>query len=217
MPRVRLCATVALALALFASAAHADEATTTTTTTTPPPREQPPATDDDPGFGIGAMGGVGFPRPLSVEGFVTVDKLVLVGAEYSVLPMMNIGGVDTRLSAVAIDARVFPFRGGFFIGVRGGRQAMSLTGTLDLGALGATTESLDVSTWFVNPRVGFLWTWKPGLVVGIDAGLQLPVSVTSTTTLDTGLGIESTLTRAGDTFGRAILPTVDLLKIGLVF
>src|SRR5215471_1437062 len=41
-------------------------------------------------FRIGVLGGLGFPRPLSLEGMVKIERIVGLGAEYSVLPSISI-------------------------------------------------------------------------------------------------------------------------------
>lgn len=222
LARLAAASTLALSLALPTNALAAPESTAPETAPPPAPTpthtpEDKPSRDDDSVFGAGAMGGVGFPRVLSVEGFVTFDRLVLVGLEYGALPTVDIGGVKTSLDAVTADARVFPFRGAFFVGLRGGRQRLSLASTFEVEGLGAFSESLETISWIVNPRLGFLWRLDPGIVIGVEAGVQIPVAVRSTTSLDTGLGLEGRLTASADSLGRTVLPTVDLLRIGLAF
>lgn len=175
--------------------------------------------DDREPFRIGAVAGVGFPRPLAVEGLVKIDDVVALGLEYSLLPKTTIGGVETRFWALAADARVFPFRNGFFIGVRGGRQVLSATATANLGALGTYSESGSAETWFVNPRIGFLWTWRSGFTVGFDAGVQIPINPSLSTTLPAGLPgqVDSTVASIANTFGNETTPTIDLLRVGFLF
>src|SRR5262245_36743172 len=71
-------------------------------------------TDDDT-VDIGVLGGIGFPRPLSIEPVIVLDRTVMFGAEYSFLPKTTVSSVDVRMWAVAADLRVFPFRGAFFV------------------------------------------------------------------------------------------------------
>jgi hypothetical protein len=165
---------------------------------------------------LGAAGGIGFPRPLSVEGFVTVKRYVLVGGEYSVLPKVNVGGTDTTMWALAADARVFPFGGAFFIGVRGGRQHLGTRTTVTVTGVGSLSETLDVDTWFVNPRVGFAWTWSSGFTLGLDAGIQIPLKSNVSSNLPAAALADSRVTSVSDAFGKRVLPTVDLLRVGFV-
>jgi hypothetical protein len=164
---------------------------------------------------VGALGGVGFPRPLSIEGLVRFDRVALFGLEYGVLPKVSIGGVDTSSTAVSADLRVFPTRGAFFVGLRGGHQ--SITASTTVSALGISAdESLTLDTWFINPRLGFLWTWEPGIALAMEAGVQIPVSSSSSTSVPSVYSLDSRVTNAADSFGKSILPTIDLLRIGVV-
>lgn len=171
------------------------------------------------GLDIGVLGGVGFPRPLAIEAVVGLNRFVMFGAEYGRLPKTTIGAVRTELWSAAGGVRLFPFKGAFFVGLRAGYQEIAAAVTLSAVDIGAYSESLTVGTWFVNPRVGFLWRLDP-FAIGIDAGLQVPVSASSsraTSTSVAGLTLDARLTDTANALGRAMLPTVDLLRIGLVF
>jgi hypothetical protein len=167
-------------------------------------------------LGIGAMAGVGFPRPLSIEALVRIERTFAVGAEYSVLPKMTISGVDAQVWAVAADARVFPFRGAFFVGIRAGVQHASARTTLTALQV-SLTEQLDVQTTFINPRIGFLWGKAPGITVGVEAGVQIPLSSSVSSTLPPQVLATQGLTTVTDTLGKSALPTIDLLRIGFLF
>ena len=185
-----------------------------------PQTKAPEKSDDDTdAFRIGALGGLGFPRPLAIEALVKIEGVLALGVEYSLFPKTNLGGVETTFWALAADARLFPFRNGFFIGMRAGHQRMAATATADLGAFGSFSESALAETWFVNPRIGFLWTWNSGFTVGIDAGVQIPISPSLSTTLPAGLpaNVDGTIASIANTFGNEVTPTVDLLRIGFLF
>ena len=74
-----------------------------------------------------------------------------------------------------------------------------------------------MDTWFVNPRVGFLFTSKDGLTFGIDAGLQIPVSHTMSTTLPSGVPLPGTVDSVTNFLGAKIIPSVTLLQLGMLF
>lgn len=180
------------------------------------PTEKP---DEERPFDVGAIAGVGFPRPLAIEGVFRYRKTVLVGAEYSFMPKTSIASVDARMWGAAADVRVFPFQGAFFVGMRGGYQSISAEATISAANVGSYTESAEVSTWFVNPRLGFMWVWKP-LTLGIDAGVQIPITTTVTRSSLLAVAapdVDARVTTATDLLGRTVLPTVDLLRVGLVF
>jgi len=227
--RIHPLATLALALSLaiafptasFAatadSAAEGSGSASVSPPPSPPAKDVPEEKEEEPEHvGIGAMGGVGFPRPLSIEALVRIERTVAFGLEYSLLPKMTIAGVDARMWAVAADARVFPFRGAFFVGLRGGVQHATAATTLTAQGL-SIGEQLDVQTTFINPRIGFLWGKAPGLTVGIDAGIQIPLSSSVTSTLPSQVLATRSLTTVTDTLGKSALPTIDLLRIGFLF
>jgi hypothetical protein len=168
------------------------------------------------GVHAGVLGGVGFPRPLAVEGVVVIDRLVLLGGEYSALPTTTIEGVQTGLWALAADARVFPFRNGFFVGLRVGRQHLDQSATVTITNVGTFSGSITADTTFLNPRLGFLWHWS-ALALGMDAGVQIPLSASTASNLPPGVSAPAAVTAVMQALSQQTLPTIDLLRIGLVF
>jgi hypothetical protein len=139
---------------------------------------------------VGAMVGlVSLPRPVDGEIFVKVADLVSVGFSYSDFPNFiadplltavgaNNGNTQTRLddfSAYEADLRVYPFQGAFFLGSSIGHQSAKGAVTVTTAA-GSRTGTADVQTIYATPRIGFLWAWSSGLLVGLDAGVQLKLS-----------------------------------------
>jgi hypothetical protein len=173
-------------------------------------------------FTFGALGSVGFPRPLGVEGLFKVEQTVAVGLEYSALPTVSISGVETRFWALAADARIFPFRGPFFVGLKAGRQHLAGNASLTVADYGSYRESISVDTTFVNPRMGFLWTWEPGVTLGVDIGVQIPFSSTASNSLPTSVHLSQVDQASGElssvahSLGNTVLPTIDLLQIGVL-
>jgi hypothetical protein len=166
-------------------------------------------------FEVGVLGGIGFPRPLAIEGLVRLDRLVGLGLEYSTAPNLTIYDVETRYWALAGDIQFFPLRGPFFFGVRGGRQHLSGHATfVDRGR--PVSGSASVDTTFVNPRLGFLWTFDPGFSVGIDAGVQVPLSSTVKTDVPPGTVASVRVKRVTDAVADSVLPTVDLIRLGFL-
>jgi len=175
---------------------------------------------------LGALVSAGFPRPLAVEGLIKIERLVALGLEYSTLPGATVSDVHFGCSALAGSVRVFPLRGPFFLGLRAGRQHLSAAAAVS--GYGYTVPiSLEVDTIFLNPQVGFLWTWEPGITLGIDAGLQIPISsntssVLANSTMPSAVQqavspVQSTLENVAGAVGQAVLPTVDLIKLGMLF
>ena len=172
-------------------------------------------------FRFGILGGVGFPRPLAIEGLAKIENMVGLGVEYSVLPTLDISGVRTSFYAIAADARVFPFKNAFFVGLRAGRQHLGGNSDITVSGYGVVRESVSVDSTFINPRLGFLWTWEPGITLGIDAGVQIPVSPSETSSIPrssipASITVDDDIVRVTNTLGKNVLPTVDLLKIGFL-
>jgi hypothetical protein len=172
---------------------------------------------DTRAFRLGALVGVGFPRPLAIEGIVKLGRWVALGVEYSAMPSMNILGVDTAFWGVAGDVRFFPMRNGFFIGMRGGFQHLAATATMSAMSI-TVTESATAETAFLNPRIGFLHTWKSGLTLGIDAGVQLPLTPKLVTTVPSGIvpQVDATLVTVSSVLGNNVTPTIDLIRLGFL-
>jgi hypothetical protein len=167
-----------------------------------------------PPFRAGVIGGIGFPRPLAIEGLAEISGYLALGIEYGTLPTLTVDGVSAGLWSVAGDLRLFPFRGPFFLGLRAGRQHISATTTVAMGAFGDATEVLALDSWFLNPRVGFLWTMRGGLTFGVEAGVQFPLSPSVSSSLP--LALYPSAQRTIDALGSSVIPTVDLLRVGLV-
>lgn len=166
-------------------------------------------------FRIGVLGGVGFPRPLAVEGLFKVERAIAIGAEYSVLPTLTVSGVETTFHALAADVRIFPLQGPFFLGLRAGHQHLGGSGTVTVNGHGMA-EDVTVDTTFVNPRLGFLWTFEPGFSIGIDAGVQIPVTSNTSTSLPSGTVANQQALSIANAFGSSVIPTIDLLRLGFL-
>jgi hypothetical protein len=211
------------AIALVASQASAEEKLHRTSRITSPEADNGSSTSDGH-FRLAALGGVGFPRPLMIEGLLGVERALALGAEYGFMPQSSIADVDMTLWSLAGTARVFPFRGPFFLGLRGGHQRFGAAMTASLGSYGTITDTLTVDTWFITPRIGALWMWHSWLAFGIEAGIQIPVSSNVSNSLPTeNLPNDPRVTSATrklnalvDVLGNSVLPTFDLLRIGFV-
>jgi len=167
---------------------------------------------------FGAFGGVGFPRPFTVEGMIKIGNIVGLGLEYGTLPQITTSGVTVAMNGIAVDARVFPMRSAFFIGVAAGRQQLSGSATFSLPApVGAQFEQVSSESWYVNPRVGFLWTWSWGLTLGMDVGAQIPITSSVASTIPNSIGAGLPAIKVVNVLSSDVIPTVGLLHAGLLF
>ena len=219
---------VLLALATTGEAAPVNTGTTSKTVepsiaVRPPKRQRDSAkqkNEKEP-VQFGFLAGVGFPRPIGAEVLLKIADTVTLGGEYSVMPATTVGAVTVGYRAYAFDLRIHPLKGAFFIGAKLLRQHLDSNGTVTNTTTGTSySGSMTVDTWFVNPRMGLLWTWSSGFSLGMDAGLQIPMSHTeslSVPALPPGTELPSSVTSVPDTFGKKVLPTVTLLQLGLLF
>jgi hypothetical protein len=168
-------------------------------------------------FRAGVLGGVGFPRPLGVEGFVRIERVLGAGFEYAAMPSATIYGVHANLWSLAGDLRVFPLSGAFFVGVRVGLQHFDASTSINMGVYGTAHGALALDTWFINPRLGFLWVSSAGFALGMDAGVQIPVSSSQSSNVPPAMASASGVNDVATIIGRTALPTVDLLKVGILF
>lgn len=201
----------------------------------PPPQatraDRPPSESSELGvsrkdhLSIGALAGVGFPRPLAIEGVLKIERTVMLGVEYSALPQITVSQASASCSALAADLRVFPLRGPFFVGLRGGKQHIDASATVSAYGY-SVPASLSADTVFINPRLGFLWTWEPGISLGIDAGVQIPLSTSTASSLpstsnayaaEAEKSAKQSIESVAGLVGNAVLPTVDLLQVGILF
>jgi hypothetical protein len=106
---------------------------------------------------------------------------------------------------------LFPFFGDLFVGVGLGRQTFKASMTQST-TLGNYNGSVAVDTTYAAPRIGYLWTFGPGLTVGMDAGVQLKLSSDAQINLPPGspADMQSQAQRVVDVFGNGPLPSFHL-------
>jgi hypothetical protein len=177
--------------------------------------EQPARRSEGPSVHLDASAGVGFPRAFAIEALGTLGELVGIGAEYGFTPTFGIDGVETNLWSIAGDLRLRPFRSAFFIAALAGRQHVGASTTVTASGVGSASEQLALDSWFINPRVGFLWKTSFGLEFGFDAGVQIPIGTSVTSSLP--LALYPAAQSRVDSVGGTVLPTVNLLRLGFAF
>lgn len=217
-----------------------------------PPREQPPDAADrktkpedksrwDEHHGLfgpvrfGPVIGTGLPNVLNYGVTAKLWGYVGLGLNWGQTPEMQFsfyGDATVRYREFDGYARVYPFRGGFFVGVGAGHhrvdgsivnsvQVPAPTGTLDYGY--SSTGS--VRSTIVTPQLGYFRNFAFGLALGIDIGAQIPIK-SSDITLESTLSsqvppmlaaqAEKPVRDTLGTIGRTPLPSVNL-RIGWLF
>ena len=170
---------------------------------------------------------VTLPRPFT--GGIEAKWLDLVGvsASYGFLPQLTISSVKLKMNGYDFRLKLYPFRGAFFLGVGIGSQTLTASATDSVSGIPITASGSQVNS-FVAPQLGWNWVWGSGFFMGIDLGVQLSMSHTTTVTTDqdsnalvTGstqyAGIKSNILKMADLFGKTPLPVLTLVKVGFFF
>jgi len=159
--------------------------------------EEHPA-DDPARFRLGVnVALVGVPRLVNLEAYARVHPYLAVTLGWSTCPgfasniVLKWAGAqsDTTeatlngFSAWELALRVFPLRGVFFFGLGFGWQVVDGQFTEKPSGTSGTAFS-HVEAWVLTPRIGLQWVWRSGFAVGVDGGIQFPLSHASRLTLE---------------------------------
>lgn len=136
---------------------------------------------------------VSFPRPLEFGLELKLFKTISLSVEKGILPKINfdLPKYETKnfleIDSLGVKAKIFPFRGNFFVGAGIGDQ------TIKLGALKSFPFTFNVSlsnvnysktitvpvevvasstVSYFNPHLGWQWTWNSGFFMNLDFGWQ---------------------------------------------
>ncbi len=166
---------------------------------------------------IGPMLGAGFPGFMTVGANARIAKLIGLGVNYGYSPEVTVSSMSVSAWNMEGYARLYPFKSPFFIGAGVGTQKLSGKTSQSGG-----TAAGSVTTTYVAPTLGFMWTWDFGLAVGFDVGVQIPVS--NTRQYDAtfaGIAVpDSELKDLDDTLkkiGTTPIPVVNALRVGFLF
>jgi hypothetical protein len=169
-----------------------------------------------PGVIFGPKLSLRLPTPaVGVE--VKVLNLLGLSFDYGMIPELE-GDVDTTsYSGEVVDwsvaAKVYPFRGRFFVGAALGKRTVSATAEDLDPLLDETGGAVDVDVTYLAPELGWRWTWASGFFLGMEFAWQLPLSdsvrYSADMTEQTKLDLEDAVDIA-----RGQLPSVALLQVG---
>lgn len=170
-------------------------------------------------FRVGATAGLGLPSPISGQLLGKYKNIVGLNAEYGFLPQLSLGSVQVSQHMADFSVHLYPFKGAFFVGLGLGFQ--NLTASSQVTQQGVTgTAQASVDTVFISPRLGFLHRFDFGLAIGMDVGVQLPVSGSTTFSGQSGgvqLPVPKDASDVTDTIRKTPVPILHLLQLGYVF
>jgi hypothetical protein len=170
----------------------------------------------------GALVGPGVPSIVSAQALVKFDGLVGVAAEGGFLPTVGVPiADDATFQQWMIDAavRIYPFRNAVFLGCALGMQRIEATATTS--AQGSTaTAGVVTKTLFVMPQIGFVHRFRSGFSIGMDVGVELPVSGTTALTSTANGNVVEPPQEVADAMRfveKAPIPVLHLLQLGYMF
>jgi hypothetical protein len=156
---------------------------------------------------------VNLPTPgLGVEAKF-LDNLLGASFDYGFIPDITISDVTVGMHAWNVGAKVYPFRGAFFLGALYGSR--SFTGSkVDTGT--GLKANVDISSNYIAPELGWRWVWQSGFFLGMDFGWQFVTSSTVTLTAPAGISQQTVndVNSKGNDIGKAGLPVLGLLQVG---
>ena len=200
-----------------------------------PQRPKKPRWDEHHGlFGpirMGPVFGTGIPN---IESFGFTSKLWgLFGFGFNIgrIPDMQLsfyGKALVRYRQWDLYTRLYPFRGGFYLGMGVGRH--SVHGTIDNSIIVAnkpyTTNSVgSVDSLIITPQVGYFRNFPFGLALGFGIGAQVPVAPSDVVFQSTAsASVPREVVQTADqqivdtlrTIGRTPLPQLEL-RVGWLF
>jgi hypothetical protein len=170
---------------------------------------------------------VSLPRPLSAGLEVKWWDLLGVSGSYGFLPEIKISGVTFKTSGTEGRFKIYPFRGAFYLGVGFGSQTFTGSKTETIQTI-SVTGTISQKNNFVAPQLGWNWTWDSGFFMGLDLGVQLSMSRTTTFTTNQDSNalitasaeyqtLQTDVNKMADLIGKTPLPLLTLIKVGYFF
>lgn len=146
-----------------------------------------------------------------------LKALNLFGAsfDYGFIPTVNVSDVKATARTWNAAAKVYPFRGSFFLGAAVGRRVLTAKKRdFDGQTFQSIDARLDVTTTFVAPEIGWRWVWGRGFFMGMELAWQFPLS--NRVTLSPGTMSDSVRGDLEDIrdVARRGLPSLGLLQLG---
>jgi hypothetical protein len=157
-----------------------------------------------------------FPPNLMVGAEVKVLGWVGASFEYGVYPRnLTVNDVAFGIDSWSLGLRWYPFRGAFFVGAVFG--SYELNGAQSVG-FPPTIGTLNVSSLYLGPQIGWKWDWDFGLFLGLNLGYGFNLNYKSVLIVP---GVSAgDLAEAKSNLDKYIsvgVPVITLLEIGWFF
>ena len=147
-------------------------------------------------------------------------SFVGVGVDYNAFPTVKLGDVKAGYSDLSFNARVFPWKGSFYLGAAVGSRSFMAKAT---DSFSGQEIKVDVKSTYLAPEIGWRFVWTSGFFMGIDLGYQIVISPKTTLTLpNLPASLVSQINQtdkknvedAGNQIGKIGLPIISLLQLG---
>jgi hypothetical protein len=222
--RSRISAVLALLILFVAgpggAAASQQEPAATTPVASQPAADTGPRTEGlIPGILIGpkVSATLLFPPSVMVGGELKVIGYIGASFEYGVFPRsQTVSSYALSINSWSAGLRAYPFRGAFFVGAVLGRY--DLTGTQTSGSGGtATTTTLNVTSMYLGPQIGWKWAFDFGLFLGLNLGYGFSLDYKSVLTPSNTTGDLKNAQDNLDKYLKPGAPIFTLLELGWLF
>ncbi len=168
---------------------------------------------------LGATVGIGVPSPVSLQGVFKYKKLIGANLELGMLPEINVSDIRVHQEMIDASVHLYPFSGAFFVGLGIGAQRLTALGATSSQGVSGDAKAV-VNTTFLYPRLGFLHRFDFGLALGMDIGVELPVSGSADVSANAGgvsLPVPKGVSDISDKMRTLPIPVVHLLQVGYLF
>ncbi|HET6439813.1 MAG TPA: hypothetical protein VFG59_17235 [Anaeromyxobacter sp.] len=169
-----------------------------------------------PGVLIGPkLGLVSFPTPtVGVE--AKLWRVLGLSFDYGLVPDFKLKDVTVGWTNWAAGARLFPFRGSFFVGALYGERSLTLKERDKSTGLKASAR---LNSTYLAPELGWRSLWNSGFFMGLDLGWQFVTHKKERLTIPSGYDVdkEKDVHRDADRVAKAGIPVLGLLQIGWYF
>jgi hypothetical protein len=155
---------------------------------------------------------VGFPTP-AVGAEAKLDGWVGLSFDYGYVPPFKVKEARVGWDNWSAGAKVFPFRGAFFLGALYGQRSIRVKVKDQSSDLEGSAR---ISSRYLAPELGWRWSWEVGFTMGMDLGWQFVTGSSKRITIPGGFDAEKEkdvrdITRRVANQG---IPVLGLLEVG---
>jgi hypothetical protein len=126
-------------------------------------------------FSLGPTVGIAIPHPANIGLEGRFNRYFGFAINYGFLPQISFEDVKLKMNSYDARVRIFPFQGAFFVGTSFGKQSI-VANTVAITDGTASSLTLEATTLYLTPTLGWRWGGQTGLIFGIDFGWQVVLS-----------------------------------------